>query len=68
MRKMVCPQCKVGAFYVLNGQGERLQMCIRDRFWTTHIYRCNNIKLLNLHIFAPAAPVKACLLYTSRCV
>lgn len=28
-------------------------------FWTTHIYRCNNIKLLNLHIFAPAAPVKA---------
>lgn len=28
-------------------------------FWTTHLYRCNNVKLLNLHIFAPGAPVKA---------
>lgn len=28
-------------------------------FWTTHLYRCENVKLLNLHIFAPKAPVKA---------
>jgi len=28
-------------------------------FWTTHLYRCLNVKLLNLHIFSPAAPVKA---------
>jgi len=28
-------------------------------FWTTHLYRCTNVKLLNLHIFSPAAPVKA---------
>ena len=28
-------------------------------FWTTHLYRCNRVKLLNLHIFAPYAPVKA---------
>lgn len=28
-------------------------------FWTTHLYRCNKVKLLNLHIFAPGAPVKA---------
>jgi len=28
-------------------------------FWTTHLYRCKNVKLLNLHIFAPFAPVKA---------
>ena len=28
-------------------------------FWTTHLYRCNNVKALNLHIFSPAAPVKA---------
>lgn len=28
-------------------------------FWTTHLYRCENVKLLGLHIFAPAAPVKA---------
>lgn len=32
---------------------------INSPFWTTHIYRCNNVKLLNLHIFAPSAPVKA---------
>ena len=28
-------------------------------FWTTHLYRCQRVKLLNLDIFAPAAPVKA---------
>ncbi|MGD9929964.1 MAG: glycoside hydrolase family 28 protein [Mangrovibacterium sp.] len=28
-------------------------------FWTTHLYRCNQVKLLDLHIFSPAAPVKA---------
>ncbi len=28
-------------------------------FWTTHLYRCSNVKLINLHIFSPAAPVKA---------
>ena len=28
-------------------------------FWTTHIFNCQNIKLLNLHIFSPATPVKA---------
>lgn len=32
---------------------------INSPFWTTHLYRCNNVKLLNLHIFAPSAPVKA---------
>ncbi len=28
-------------------------------FWTTHLYRCTNVKALKLHIFSPAAPVKA---------
>ena len=28
-------------------------------FWTTHLYRCQDVKLMNLHIFAPKAPVKA---------
>ena len=28
-------------------------------FWTTHLYRCENVKLMDLHIFAPVAPVKA---------
>ncbi len=28
-------------------------------FWTTHLYRCNRVKLLGLTIKAPATPVKA---------
>ena len=28
MRKMICPQCKVGAFFVLNGSGERLPVYV----------------------------------------
>ncbi|MBR6830603.1 MAG: exopolygalacturonase [Tidjanibacter sp.] len=28
-------------------------------FWTTHIYRCDNAKLMGLHIFAPHAPIPA---------
>ena len=28
MRKMICPQCKVGAFFVLNGNGERLPVYV----------------------------------------
>lgn len=28
-------------------------------FWTTHIYRCENVKYLNLRITSPATPVKA---------
>ncbi|GLB51266.1 exopolygalacturonase [Neptunitalea chrysea] len=28
-------------------------------FWTTHYYKCNRVKLLNLHITSPDKPVKA---------
>lgn len=28
-------------------------------FWTTHIYKCENVKLLRLYIYSPASPVKA---------
>ena len=28
-------------------------------FWTTHLYRCNQVKILDVHIFSPAEPVKA---------
>lgn len=28
-------------------------------FWTTHYYKCENVKLLNLHITSPKEPVKA---------
>ena len=32
---------------------------INSPFWTTHLYRCDNAKLIGLTIFAPATPVKA---------
>ncbi len=28
-------------------------------FWTSHYYKCNNVKILDLNIFAPHQPVKA---------
>lgn len=28
-------------------------------FWTSHYYKCKNVKILNLHIVSPHAPVKA---------
>ncbi|MDL2303875.1 exopolygalacturonase [Bacteroides sp. OttesenSCG-928-D19] len=32
---------------------------INSPFWTTHLYKCENVKLLRLHIFSPEKPVKA---------
>ena len=36
--------------------GVKLQ---NSAFWTTHIYNCENVKLLRLHIYSPAKQVKA---------
>lgn len=32
---------------------------VNSPFWTTHIYKSNNVKLLDLYIYSPAEPVKA---------
>lgn len=32
---------------------------VNSPFWTTHIYKCDSVKLLDLHIFSPSSPVKA---------
>lgn len=32
---------------------------INSPFWTTHIYKCNNVQLLDLQILAPRTPVPA---------
>lgn len=37
-------------------EGVHLQ---NSAFWTTHIYNSENVKLLRLHIYSPAQPVKA---------
>lgn len=28
-------------------------------FWTSHYYKCKNVKILDLHIFSPRKPIKA---------
>lgn len=32
---------------------------INSPFWTTHFYKCEYVKLLNLYIYSPHSPVKA---------
>ena len=32
---------------------------INSGFWTNHFYKCNNVKMIDLHISSPAKPVKA---------
>lgn len=67
LRRQVNPQCtnleelRPRLVYISNSNdvwisGVRL---INSPFWTTHLYKCNRVKLLNLHISSPASPVKA---------
>ncbi len=67
LRRKVIPECtnmdelRPRLVFISNSNDVQLSdvKLINSPFWTTHIYKCNNIKLLNLHIFAPASPVKA---------
>jgi polygalacturonase len=47
--------------YVSNSKNIQISgvTCMNSPFWTTHFYKCENVKLLNLHISSPKAPVKA---------
>ena len=67
LRRQVNPKCtnleelRPRLVYIADSKdvqlsGVRLE---NSPFWTTHLYRCENVKLLNLSIFAPYAPVKA---------
>lgn len=67
LRRQVNPQCtnleelRPRLVYIADSRnvqlsGGRLE---NSPFWTTHLYRCENVKLLNLSIFAPHSPVKA---------
>lgn len=66
LRRQVNPQCtnleelRPRLVYIADSKdvqlsGVRLE---NSPFWTTHLYRCENVKLLNLSIFAPHSPVK----------
>jgi polygalacturonase len=47
--------------YISNSKNVQISdvKCMNSPFWTTHYYKCENIKLLNLYIYSPKAPVKA---------
>lgn len=47
--------------YVSNSKNIQISgVHLRDSpFWTTHFYKCENVKLLNLRITSPSEPVKA---------
>lgn len=67
LRRKVIPKCtnmdelRPRLIFISNSNDVQLSGVhfINSPFWTTHLYRCNNIKLLNLHILTPSAPVKA---------
>lgn len=47
--------------YVSNSKNVQVSglRLMNSPYWTTHFYRCENVKLLNLHITSPAKPVGA---------
>lgn len=47
--------------YVSNSKNVQISgvKLINSPFWTSHYYKCENVKLLNLYIYSPKAPVKA---------
>lgn len=67
LRREFNPQCtnmdemRPRILYVSNSKDVQISgiSLINSPFWTTHFYRCENLRLLNLYIFAPASPVKA---------
>ncbi len=67
LRRAVNPQCtnmdelRPRLLYLSNCQNVRISgvRLINSPFWTTHLYRCHHVKLLDLYIYSPYEPVKA---------
>lgn len=67
LRRQVNPQCtnleelRPRLVYIADSKNVQLSGVRLENspLWTTHLYRCENVKLLNLSIFAPHSPVKA---------
>ncbi|MDR2921471.1 MAG: exopolygalacturonase [Tannerella sp.] len=67
LRREFNPQCtnmdemRPRLIYISNSKNVQLSgVKLKDSpFWTTHLYKCSYVKLLNLHITSPASPVKA---------
>ncbi len=66
-RRRENPQCtnlevsRPRLVFIWNSNDVQLQdvKLVNSGFWTTHFYKCNNVKLLDLYIFSPHTPVKA---------
>lgn len=67
LRRKVIPKCtnmdelRPRLLYLSNCKDVQVAdvRLVNSPFWTTHLYKCENVKLLNLYIFSPAKPIKA---------
>uniref|UniRef100_UPI00333EB5F2 rhamnogalacturonidase n=1 Tax=Pseudopedobacter sp. TaxID=1936787 RepID=UPI00333EB5F2 len=67
LRRQFNPQCtnmdemRPRILYVSNSNNVRISgiKLINSPFWTSHFYKCEYLRLTDLHIFAPEHPVKA---------
>lgn len=67
LRREFNPQCtnmdemRPRLVYISNSKDVQISgVHLKDSpFWTTHLYKCERVKLLNLKITSPASPVKA---------
>ncbi|NDV66306.1 glycosyl hydrolase family 28 protein [Bacteroides sp. 224] len=67
LRRKVNPDCtnmdelRPRLVYISNCKDVQLSgvRLINSPFWTTHIYKCENVKMLNVYIYSPEKPVKA---------
>lgn len=67
LRRAVNPGCtnmdelRPRLLYISNCKNVQLEgvRLVNSPFWTTHLYKCEYVKLLNLHISSPKEPVKA---------
>lgn len=67
LRRQFNPKCtnmdemRPRVLYVSNSKDVQISgiRLINSPFWTSHYYKCENLKLIGLHISAPKEPVKA---------
>ncbi|WP_310592130.1 rhamnogalacturonidase [Bacteroides oleiciplenus] len=67
LRREVNPKCtnmdelRPRLLYVSNSKNVQISgvRLINSPFWTTHFYKCEQLRLLNLHITSPTSPVHA---------
>lgn len=67
LRRKVNPKCtnleelRPRLVYITNSDDVHIEgVTLKNSpFWTTHLYRCNRVRIHDVNIFAPAEPVKA---------